>query len=99
MGRLVFPRPDRALLRHEASEAGRELGLLRLAGREEQRVAIDRLPVREHDALEPVASLEPGDPIFANGDAVALQTRESVRRNLRGAVAAQHEVAAPAREL
>ena len=77
-----------------AAETDRQLRLLELAGGEEQRAPWQRVAVFEDHALEhPVGALESRDPVLPNVDAVALQTRESLRIDLGRPVGAQHEVA------
>src|SRR5436190_3064514 len=98
MGRLVFPGRDCPLLRHHAPELARELGLLCLPGREEERAASDRVAALEHDPLEAFAPFELDDALLTNPDPVPLQSRELFRWNLRRPIGAQHEIAAPAGE-
>ena len=77
----------------------RELGLLGLPGGEEHRAARECAAVVEHDAGEhSVMRLDPKDPLLADDDAGSFEARESGGVDLRGAVAAEHEIAAPRRE-
>src|SRR4029078_2179721 len=93
--RLVLAGADRPLLVDLASQPVRQVRLLRLAGGEEQRVALQRLPTGEDDTLERVGSVEAGDAILADADAVAIEPAALLVVHLAGAVGAQHEVAAP----
>src|SRR4029078_10072572 len=71
--RLVLAGADRALLVYLASPPVRQVRLLRLAGGEEQRVALQRLPAGEDDALERAGSVEADDAILADPDCPAIE--------------------------
>src|SRR5262249_34986279 len=64
-----------------------------------QRPARQRIAGGEDDALERVAPFETHEAIFADADAVAAYPRDTLGVDLRRTIGAQHEIAAPPRQL
>src|SRR5688500_11085863 len=68
-----------------------------LTGVEEERAALERRSVREHDALElpVVAAFEERDLAFMHGNLPGTQFCANLVREIRRTVGQEHDVAAP----
>src|SRR5688572_16756711 len=101
MRRLVLAGADGSLVVELTAQTLQQIRALILPGREEEGAPRQRLATVEYDPLQHAVAVpfQPRDPFLAHGDAVACQPLETLRLDLRRAVAAQHEIAAPGREL